>query len=319
MVPACYRNEKMVIFAMVMDYDKSVQRVLCFCSHLLAHAFHIPSGSQHEEYVKKEGYAVYGHDMIGHGFSEGTRWLIPGSAETNVNDNVAFCNLVASFHEDDIPIILMGESYGCTVTILTARKFQDKPRCGPKNFDSIILTAPAIIGDLPAYPVYLLLRYVLAPNFPAWTPFFSPRPVSPESIWKDPEVLALRTSPRFKEMMLDGSGRPLRLGTRLSMVVAMDKVRKQMPGFKLPYCIVHGTEDAAVLIAGSEYMWDKAGSEHIWDKAAIIEDKVFKRQEGAYHDLLADPTAEDSMQVTIDFIKKRIAARKFFGWWTGIC
>jgi alpha-beta hydrolase superfamily lysophospholipase len=270
-----------------------------YCVSLLTHSF----GAQLTAYVKKEGYAVYAHDMIGHGFSEGTRWLIPGSAETNVDDNVAFCNLVASQHEeDDIPIILMGESYGCTVTIMTARKFQDNPSCGPKNFDSIILTAPAIMGDMPAYPVYLVLRYLLAPNFPAWTPFFMPNPVSAERIWKDPEVLALRTAPRWKEMMVDGSGRPFRLGTALGMVVAMDTVKKEMPGFKVPYCIVHGTEDAAVLIEGSDYMWDKA--------ATPAEDKVFKRQEGSYHDLLADPTAEDSIQFTVDFIKKRIAAKK---------
>lgn len=260
-------------------------------------------GAQLTAYVKKEGYALYAHDMIGHGFSEGTRWLIPaGSAETNVNDNVAFCNLVASQNEDDIPIILMGESYGCTVTIMTARKFQDNPTLGPKNFDSVILTAPAIMGDMPAYPVYLILRYILAPAFPAWSPFFMPNPVNAERIWKDPEVLANRTAPRWKEMMVDGSGRPFRLGTAVGMVVAMDTVKAEMSGFKVPYCIVHGTEDHGVLIAGSEYMWDKA--------ATPPEDRVFKRQEGAYHDLFADPTADDSVQVTIDFIKKRIAAKK---------
>jgi hypothetical protein len=51
-------------------------------------------------------------------------------------------------------------------------------------------------------------------------------------------------------------------------------------------------EDAAVLIEGSEYMSDKA--------ANPCEDRVLKRQEGLYHGILADPTAEDSMQVSID-------------------
>jgi alpha-beta hydrolase superfamily lysophospholipase len=271
--------------------------IYIYCSHIQLHC-----GAQLTAYVKKEGYALYAHDMIGHGFSEGTRWLIPGSAKTNVNDNAAFCNLVASQHGDDIPIILMGESYGCTVTIMTARKFQDDPTSGPKNFDSIILTAPAIIGDMPPYPVYLILRYLLAPNFPAWTPFFMPNPVSADRIWKDPEVLACRTAPRWKEMMVDGSGRPFRLGTALGLGVAMDTVRKGMPGFHVPYCIVHGTEDAGVLIEGSDLMWDQA--------ATPAENRAFKRQEGAYHDLLADPTAEDSIQFTVDFIKKRIMAAK---------
>jgi alpha-beta hydrolase superfamily lysophospholipase len=232
--------------------------------------------------------------------------LIPGSADTNVNDNVAFCNLVASLHEDDddddIPIILLGESYGCTVSIMTARKFQDDPSCGPKNFDSVILIAPAIMGDMPPYPVYLVLRYVLAPSFPAWSPFFMPNPVSAERIWKDPQVLARRTAPRWKEMMVDGSGRPFRLGTAVGLVVSMETVKAEMSGFKVPYCIVHGTEDAAVLLAGSEYMWDKA--------ATPAKDRAFKRQEGGYHDLFSDPTAEDSVQFTVDYIKKRIAAKK---------
>jgi alpha-beta hydrolase superfamily lysophospholipase len=97
----------------------------------------------------KEGYAFYAFDLYGHGFSEGTRLLIPGTWKTNFDDYRHFCNLVASLHDDNIPLFLMGESYGCTLTIHVAKHFQENPSSGPKSFDSIILTAPAIIGDLP--------------------------------------------------------------------------------------------------------------------------------------------------------------------------
>jgi hypothetical protein len=68
--------------------------------------------------------------------------------------------------------------------------------------------------------------------------------------------------------------------TGLGFASAVDKVQTKLSGFE--HCIVHGTEDAAVLIKGSEYMWDKA--------AIPSNDWVFQRQEGA-HD---DPTAKVS-------------------------
>ena len=130
----------------------------------------------------KEGYALYGFDLYGHGYSEGTRFLIPGSWKNNMKDYINFCNLVASQHDDSTPLFLMGESYGCTLTIHVAKYFQENPSSGPKSFDSVILTAPAIIGDLPPYPVYLILRYALAPMWPKWRPSFMPNTVSPDRV-----------------------------------------------------------------------------------------------------------------------------------------
>jgi alpha-beta hydrolase superfamily lysophospholipase len=252
---------------------------------------------------QKEDYAFYCFDMYGHGYSEGTRFWIPNKWQTNMEDYIKFANLAASFHDNDIPLFLMGESYGGTLTIHVAKAFQENPELGPKNFDSIILTAPAIIGDLPPYPVYLILRYILAPYFPKWRPFFMPNVISPERIWKDPEVLAHHTDKRYVEMGVDGSGIPFRLGTALGLVVALEDSRTTaIPGFTVPYCIVHGTKDYGVPIAGSEFMWNTTETPQ--------EDRAFHRQEGAYHDLMGDPTAEDTVQFIIDWTKKRIAAKK---------
>ena len=245
----------------------------------------------------KEGIALYAFDLYGHGFSEGTRVYVPSYLE-NMKDYVNFCHMAAKEHPS-VPLVLMGESYGCCLTQLVARQFQDDPASGPSTFDSIILTAPAFDVDLPPYPVYLLLRYGFAPMAPKWRPFFMPNPISADRIWRDKDVLKVMTSDLYRK--IDGSGIPLRLGTAVNVVVAVKECyNKAIPGFKVPYCIIHGTNDYGVRIEGSDYMW----------KTAVIEERAFHRKEGAYHDLFADPTAEENMQHVVDWVKSRLNKSK---------
>jgi alpha-beta hydrolase superfamily lysophospholipase len=251
--------------------------------------------------VEKEGYALYAFEQYGHGFSEGTRFLIPETWENNLKDYINFCNLVADKHDKDIPLFLEGESYGGCLTIHAAKQFQKDPSSGPSNFDSIILVAPAIEGALPETPVLLILRFVLAPLFPDWTPFFMPNPISPDRISRDKKVSKIWSSARCIEMGLEGGGSPFRLGTALNLVVAMEEIRNNaIPGFKVPFCILHGTADYGVLIQGSEFMMDKADTP--------MDDKESHRIEGAYHDLLGDPLAEKCMEHTWKWILKRTKA-----------
>lgn len=251
--------------------------------------------------LTKQGFALYAFDLYGHGFSEGTRFLIPQSWETNLQDYRRFCHLVASQHDASLPLFLMGESYGCTLTIHLARHFQDHPESAPPNFDSIILTAPAIIGDLPPLPVVWTLRYLLTPLFPTWRPFFMPNPVSADRIWKDETIRKIRMEPR--NQLIDGSGIPFRLGTATNLLAALEACRTTaIPGFKLPYCIIHGTEDYGVPMEGSEFMWDHTET--------APTDREFHRIDGAYHDLFADPQAEKCMELVLAWIQKRTDSRK---------
>lgn len=251
------------------------------------------------EICLKENIALYAPDMYGHGYSEGLRFFIPDTWENNLKDLLTFMDLIDSQYQD-VPIFLMGESYGGTLAIHAARQYQDHPETAPKNFRGILLTGPAIIGDLPPYPVFFVLRHILAPLFPKWIPFFMPNPISPERIWRDPEVLALRTDKRFVEMGVDGSGKPFRLGTALNLVVSMEEARtKAIPGFNLPYCIAHGAKDAGVPIAGSEYMINTANTPG--------DDRDYLRIEDAYHDLLSDPVAEETMDFFIKFMNKHLS------------
>jgi len=247
------------------------------------------------------GCAFYAFDYLGHGFSEGTRFLIP---DWNVNkqDVINFCNHAARKHANDIPFFLVGDSYGGCLAIHVARHFQDHPEDGPSNFDSILLTAPAILVELPPFPKYQILRYGLAPLFPKWTPFFMPNPMTPERLWRHPDILKERTSQRYLEMGLDGSGLPYRLGTAVNLGMALEEVRsKAIPGLKTPFCTIHGTADDGVPMAGSIFLVENCGTPG--------EEREFHRIEGACHDLLADPLAEEVIGYWISFVQKRLASR----------
>jgi pimeloyl-ACP methyl ester carboxylesterase len=123
------------------------------------------------------GLALFSLDLYGHGFSEGTRFWVP-SWETNRDDCVKFVKMVSEKHSKDIPLFVAGESYGGCLSVHVGRYFQDHPGSRPANFDSLLLAAPSITADLPPFPTFQFLKYILAPLFPKWTPFFMPHPVN---------------------------------------------------------------------------------------------------------------------------------------------
>lgn len=249
----------------------------------------------------KKGIAVYAFDLLGHGFSEGPRFLVTNWKD-NMEDVIRFCHLASSKHSKDIPLFLSGESYGGALAVHTARQFQDNPEKKPSNFDSLLLTAPFIEGDIPGFPVYHILRYVLAPLFPRWMPFFMPNPVTPDRVWRDKRVLKERIDPRYLQMGIDGAGQTFRLGTALNMVLVMDEIQsKAVPGLNVPFCTIHGTDDLGVPIEGSKRLMDQS--------ATPAEDKEMHSMEGVYHDMFTDFKAEECIGHWMKFIEKRIKAR----------
>ena len=104
-------------------------------------------------------------------------------------------------------------------------------------------------------------------------------------------------------MGLDGSGLPYRLGTAMNLVLALEEVRnKVIPGLTVPFCTVHGTADDGVPMEGSIYLVENCGT--------TSEQREFHRIEGACHDLLADPLAEEVIGHWIHFVQKRMASHQ---------
>lgn len=243
----------------------------------------------------KAGYALYALDMLGHGFSEGLRWFVP-DWKVNRDDLDNFTRFVAS-ENPGIPLFLFGESYGSTTALHLARKWQDSDNA-PEKFAGVVVIAPAIVSDMPPYPVVFTLRYILAPIFPRWVPFFMPNPVSADRIWRETEVRDIHEDPRWLEMGLDGGGRPFRLRTAVSLTNALEVAREDtIPGLDVPFCAIHGTNDVAVPVEGTDMLEQMA--------ATPVEDRAVYRIDGAFHDLLSDPKSQEVMGYIIKFINDR--------------
>lgn len=250
----------------------------------------------------QEGYALYALDYYGHGYSEGCRYFIP-SYTVNRDDIIAFCHKVAAEHKEGTPLFLEAESYGGCLALHVAKTFQDHPDKAPKGFNSIILQAPAIIPpDLPPKPVVSFLTR-LASSYPTWIPFFMPNPVSTTRIWKDDEVRNVFDSKERRAMNIEGGGKPFRLATAVGMLKAMELVREEIiPNLTVPFCVIHGEQDIAVPISGTELLLEKAPTPK--------DDQAVQRHPEAYHDLMADPTVKETMDFMIQFVNKRVAAAK---------
>lgn len=247
------------------------------------------------------GYALYALDMLGHGFSEGERFYIPnGDWKINLDHLEQFAKFVASEHDENLPLFLLGESYGACLTIHLARRWQDRPEDAPKGFKGIGITAPAIIGDLPPAPITFVLKNLLAPIFPRSTPFFMPHPVSPERIWKDENIRREQTSEEAAKFGLHAGGRKFRLGTALGLLNALASVREDsIPGLKVPFVVCHGTDDAPVPIASTEYLLEHAETDE--------KDRAVRIVEGAFHDLMAEPSSQETVEFMLEWLNSRLA------------
>eukprot|EP00978_Attheya_sp_CCMP212_P028289 scaffold97333_cov45-Attheya_sp.AAC.2 len=251
------------------------------------------------EMLVEAGFAIYLMDMAGHGLSEGKRFYNPSwrNSRDDLDEFARFAvsDVASAFdiaNHDEVPLFLMGQSYGGSLVIQLARKWQDaagdvgaKPP--PASFRGICLASPAIYSELPPAPVVFALRRI-ASVAPKWKPFFLPNPVSPDRIWKSPEVCQL--------MMADpinGSGKPFRLGTAVAIVDSMEISRTySIPGFQIPFMVCHGTLDHGVPLKGTVYL----------DEKSATKDKVVRIVEGAFHDLLGEPDAPETVQAMIDFM-----------------
>ena len=151
----------------------------------------------------------------------------------------------------------------------------------------------------PSAPVVFVLRYLLAPFFPKWVPFFMPNPISADRIWKNPKVLAMNTNPRYKAMGIDGAGKPFSLGTAVQLLCALEAVRSvTIPNLISPFCAVHGTEDHAVPISSTNFLEAHAKTPK--------KDQFVLRQEGGYHDLLADPSSDSTIAFVLNFMEAKL-------------
>jgi len=251
--------------------------------------------------MNAKGFAVYAHDQLGHGFSEGERFYIPnGDFTINRDDLLRFVKLVADEHPDGTPLFLSGDSYGGCLAFHAAHKLQTEGNA-PAGFMGCALNCPAFDGDFPAWPVVLALRYILKPLFPRWTPFFMPHPITPERVWKEPEPRAFYTDQSENHGLVKG-GKPFCLGTAEGLIRAIQSAQELFPSFCQPFHINHGSVDYGVPISGSEQLFKQSKTPPNKKELNIVDD--------GYHGLFSQLDAKDTFQHEIVWIEKMILQNK---------
>jgi alpha-beta hydrolase superfamily lysophospholipase len=257
---------------------------------------------QAEMYLK-EGYAVYAMDMMGHGYSEGTRWYMP-NGQVMLADFLRFIQKVTSNHDQHTPLFLSGYSYGGCLALKAATFFQDHPRQAPKGFQGVLLQAPAIY-DLECFFLFPLIAWaarnlvnpLLGANFrpPVWCP----NRVHPCRFWRDPE--RYRVGMQYDGM--NSAGRHIPMQTCLTLVEDMITLRNNtIPALHVPFCVVHGNRDLVVPATGSRYL----------QRASLTpkEEQALLCFPNALHDMLAEPEANAVMAFQVKWIKDRLACHQ---------
>lgn len=210
------------------------------------------------ERLVRAGYAVWAHDMRGHGRSSGRRITVDRIDEL-VGDLDALVALVRA-NEPGKRVFLFGHSLGGLATALYA--IEQQPEVA-----GVILSAPGIAFDTPAFGA-AAIRFVaaLAPNAPILdTPHgdFSSSPDVIADMRRDPLIEAPKGPARTARSAIDGVRRVWAHPERL---VA-------------PLLALHGTGDRIVAPIASRELIARAGNP----------DRTLRLYDDLAHDLLHEP------------------------------
>jgi len=246
---------------------------------VLIHGFNAHSGYMEwpAEQFAKNGLAVYALDLRGRGESEGERFYVEEFADylTDVDSLVS----IARAENPGLPVYVLGHSAGGVIASSYVFEHQDEVA-------GLVCESFAFDVGLP-HLVQLALQGVshLAPHLHVFSlnnADFSRDPAAVERMNTDP-LIAKESQPAE---------------TASEMLNAAARLKDNMPAFKVPVFIIHGTEDKATRPAGSQYFYDNASSA----------DKTLKLYEGHYHDLLADIDKEKVMADIQSWLDERIPA-----------
>lgn len=207
------------------------------------------------EELAKQGYAIYGFDLRGHGKSGGKSQSVD-SFDDYLEDLGRFVRLV-QIKEPGKPLFIFGFSMGGNIVASYA--------LGNKTgINGVILSGPGLKP-----PRNVLLLKLLGPLLPNLGVF---RPPS-KDFSRDPNVVAeIEKDPLISQ-------KPVPARTLLGIVRTGEKILAEAGNFDIPFLVMQGTADKLVSPEGSKLFNERGHSA----------DKTLKLYEGFYHDLLHEP------------------------------
>lgn len=246
---------------------------------VLVHGFNAHSGCMTwpAEQFALHGFAAYALDLRGRGKSEGERFYVEEFSDY-LEDVHSLVTRARDAHPG-LPVYLLGHSAGGVIATSYVYEHQSE-------IAGLICESFAFDVGLP-HLVQLALQGVshLAPHvhvFSLNNADFSRDPKAVEAMNNDP-LIAKEAQPAE---------------TASELLKAAARLKDNMPNFRAPVLIIHGTADKATRPAGSQYFYDHTGST----------DKMLHLYEGHYHDLLNDIDREKVMADINVWLNARLPA-----------
>jgi acylglycerol lipase len=247
---------------------------------VLVHGFNAHSGYMvwAAEQFAARGLAAYALDLRGRGRSDGERFFINSFSDYtgDVDELVA----IARAAHPGLPLYVLGHSAGGVVASTYVFEHQD-------TLAGLVCESFALDVGVPDAAA-LLIKGIshLAPHLHIFT-------LKNEIFSRDPAVVAAMNA----DPLIANESQPAE--TSAELIKAAERLKANMPKYRVPILIIHGTADKATRYQGSEYFYEHAGST----------DKTLRLYEGHYHDLLNDVGKEDVMADVQTWLDERIPAQ----------
>ena len=244
---------------------------------ILVHGFNSHSGyfGWAAEQFASNGFAVYALDHRGRGKSEGERFYVEKFSDWL--EDVDKLSDIARSENAGVPVYMLGHSVGGVIASSYVFEHQTE-------IAGLICESFAFDVGLPELAQLALEgASYLIPHLPVYS-------LKNEIFSRDPKVVEQMNN----DPLIANEKQPAE--TVSEVLKAAARLKENMPNFKIPVFIIHGTADKATRPEGSQYFYDNVGSE----------DKTLKLYEGGYHDLLNDIDKETVMRDILVWINERI-------------
>ncbi|MBN2387029.1 MAG: lysophospholipase [Anaerolineales bacterium] len=225
--------------------------------------------------VGRQGYALVGFDLRGHGQSGGQRGHIP-AFESFFNDLDAFFPQVDE-RFPGIPKFLFGHSLGGLIVLTYA------PTRHP-NVLGVVATGPSLRTAIERQKVKVILAKLLGS---LWPTFALASGLDPKSLSRDPQVVqAYLDDPLVHDRLSAAFGK--------SALNTQALVYRLAPSFPVPVLVMHGSDDQLGFASGSEE----------WAALVPKEKITLKLWHGLYHELHNEPEREQVFEYLLAWLDR---------------
>lgn len=245
---------------------------------LLLHGYGEHSGRSVDflNQAAQQGLDTYRYDHQGHGKSEGRMAYI-----NRFQDYVDDLKIVISQLPDDgKPLFIFSHSMG---GLILTKYLIDH---GHEGIKGVVFSAPAVMIPADLSPFLQKISGVMSVILPKL------QTVKLDTQWlcRDNEVVA----DYLEDPLVYHEGAYARTGSE--MIKTQKWTQQHFDKIKVPFLLLHGSDDKLAEPKGSEQLYEKASSN----------DKEFHRYKDYYHELIFEPGKEQIITKILDWIKTRI-------------